>query len=89
MIKMTDFDPLNLFHIATFRTMDDVHARVAGIKTIPVTGDEIQFKFPDIRLAPPEPVGTMCALPLRRVNEPDSEYFGRCVKLENIGDINE
>jgi hypothetical protein len=80
------FDPFNPLHIAAFRAADEVYRKVANIKTIPATPDDIQFVMPDIRSAPWMPDGTMYALPSRRINETDEEYAGRCVRIENIGD---
>jgi hypothetical protein len=79
-------DPTKPAHIAAFRAMDDYHAKVADIKTLPVTGDEIQFRIPDIHPAPLLPEGTVYMLPPRRMNETEEEYASRCVIATGIGD---
>lgn len=85
---MTDFkfDPTNPTHIAGFRLMDEHHAKVADIKTIPSADSDLQFKFPDIRTALAVPRGTMYAMPPRHPNDTDEEWGVKCVKITGIGD---
>lgn len=81
------FNPFNPEHVTNFRAINEYHRRVANIQTIPTTGDEIQFKFPDIRTKPEVPTGTMYMLAPRRENETDEEWAWRCVKVTGIGDV--
>lgn len=85
---MTDFkfDPNNGTHIAAFRAMDEYHRMEADIEALPVTSNEIQFKFPDIRTKPEPITGTILAMSGRRINETDEEWASRCVIMTGIGD---
>lgn len=84
-----DFDPFNPEHVANFRAMDEHHRKIANIKAIPATGDEIQFKFPGIRADSRMPTGMMYMLAPRRENETDEDWASRCVIITNIGDPKE
>ena len=79
-------DPLNKDFLAAFRARDAAYAEAAGIKLIPTTGNEIQFKFPDLRPAPWMPNGEAWLIPARQPDETDEQFFGRCVKITGIGD---
>ena len=83
------FNSLNPSGIAAFRAMDAHHAKVADIKLIPASPDDIQFKFPDIRPMPETPTGTMFMIPERRPGETEEEWGARCVKLTGIRDSKE
>ena len=82
---MNGFYPDNEF-LTTWRALDDYHRKLADIKLIPASPDDIQFKAPDIRPAPEMPIGTMFMIPERRPGETEEEWGARCVIITNIGD---
>jgi hypothetical protein len=83
---MINKPPFNPDFLAAFRARDEAYARLADIKTIPATDNEVQFKFPDLRPAPWMPKGGAYLIPPRRPDEADEEWVSRCVIIENIGD---
>lgn len=82
-------DPFNKDFLAAWHARDQLYAKIADIKTIPATGDEVRFKFPDIRSNPETPKGRIDLIPRRRPNETIEEFGGRCVIITNIGDPKE
>lgn len=62
-------DPFNKDFLAAWHARDRLYAKVANIKTIPTTGDEVQFKFPDIRTDSRMPTDRIDLIPRRRPDE--------------------